>query len=566
MKILRIDMCALTASLEYFPEAWTIVGGRGLTAKILSAEMPPDADPLGTDARLVLATGPLSGTIAPSFGRMSIGAKSPLTFGIKESNVGGPLAQKLDKLEIRAVIIQGAPMGQELHVVKISKDGVSFEDADAYRGMGNYALVEALHEKHGKLVSTMSVGVVGERKQKSASIALTDKDGRPSRHAARGGLGAVMGAKGLKAILVDDAGTSTVAPLQKKVFQDILSKWPELLAAEPSVQRMSKTGTPGILGTLTRIGSAPSKNYSGEPVEGVEDLFGENIEAEGKRRGGKMDACMPGCLVKCSVIYHDSAGKHVTSSLEYETLALMGANLGVADPDAVARFDRKCDDLGVDSIEIGSALGVAASVGKFAMGDVVAVNAILEEIEQGGELGMTIADGVVNTAKSLGVERVPAFKGQAMPAHDPRVGKPTGVTYHTSPMGADHTAGLKYEMDDASAVEQSLREQILNATLDSLGLCQFAVTEDRKVLMSFVRDLLNACYELDVTQDDIIDIGRETLRTELAFNKRAEFSSMHGPAPEFVRAEAAPRMGATFGVDQGEIDSIWDGLDTISVI
>ncbi len=565
MKILRIDMGALTSTLEDLPEAWKIVGGRGLTAKILTAEVPPDTDPLGTAARLVFATGPLAGTMAPSFGRMSIGAKSPLTMGIKESNVGGPLAQKLDKLGIRAVIIQGAPADGKLHILRISKDGVSFEAAGAYSGMGNYALVEALGEKYGKQASMMSIGVVGERMQKSASVALTDKDGHPSRHAARGGLGAVMGAKGLKAIVVDDTGTSAVVPSQKEVFQAALKQWPDMLAADESVQMMSNTGTPGILGVLSRMGSTPTKNYSGEPVEGIEDLFGENIKAKGKKRGGKMDACMPGCLVKCSVIYNDSAGKHVTSSLEYETLALMGSNLGIADADAVARFDRKCDDLGVDTIEIGSALGVASSAGKFKMGDVDAVAALLDEIEQGTELGSMIADGVVNTAKALGVTRVPAFKGQAIPAHDPRVGKPTGVTYLTSPMGADHTAGLKYETDDKGAVEHSLRAQILNATLDALGLCQFAVTDDRKVLMTFVKDLLNACYEIELTEDDVVNLGRGTLRDELAFNKKAEYSTIHGPDPEFVRTEALPRLGMTFGVDQGEIDAIWDDLDTIAV-
>ena len=278
-----------------------------------------------------------------------------------------------------------------------------------------------------------------------------------------------------------------------------------------------------------------------------------------------MAACMQGCMVKCSVVHHGADGKHITSALEYETLALMGSNLGVGNADDVARFDRKCDNLGVDTIEIGSALGVAASAGKFQMGDVAAIDALLDGMQEGTKDGLMIADGVVSTASKLGVNRVPAFKGQAIPAHDPRVGKPTGVTYHTSPMGADHTAGLKYEMGDEGAVEHSLREQIVNAMLDTIGLCQFTVSHDRNVLTTFLKDLINYCYETELTQDDIVNLGRETLRDEVAFNKGAEICEFDA-GPEFVRAEVLPPMSMVFGVDQADMEKIWDDLDSIAVL
>jgi aldehyde:ferredoxin oxidoreductase len=563
MQILRIDMSSLTSSFEDLPEEWKILGGRGLSAKILTAEVPPETDPLGAEARLVFANGPLAGTMSPSFGRMSVGAKSPLTLGIKEANVGGSLSQKLDKLGIRVIVVQGAPAEGSLHIVKITKDGVTFEDAEAYRGMGTYPLCESLHKDHGKKVGIMAIGVVGERKQKSASVALTDKDGHPSRHAARGGLGAVMGAKGLKAIIADDKGTAIVQPMHKKPYRAAIKPWPEAIKQDAIL--FSTTGTPGVVAPLSRMGSTPMHNYSGQPPEDIEGLYGDNIRAEGDKRGGKMDACMQGCLVKCSVIHNDAERNHVTSALEYETLALMGSNLGIGNADAVARFDRKCDDLGVDTIEIGSALGVAASAGKFEFGDIAAVDALLDEIEKGTEDGSMIANGVVNTAKTLGVNRIPAFKGQAIPAHDPRVGKPTGVTYHTSPMGADHTAGLKYEMGDEGAVEHSLREQIVNAMLDTIGLCQFAISNDRKVLTTFVADLFNNCYDLSLTPDDIVNLGRETLRDEVAFNKTAEISDIDA-GPGFVRDEVLPPMGMVFGVDAAEMEKIWDNLDTVAVL
>lgn len=563
MKILRIDMSSLTSSFEDLPEEWKILGGRGLSAKILNKEVPPETDPLGADARLVLANGPLAGTMAPSFGRMSVGAKSPLTMGIKEANVGGTLSQKLDKLGIRAIVVQGAPSDDKLRLVKITKDGVSFEDAEAFRGMGTYPLSAAMREAYGKKVGIISIGVVGERKQKSASVALTDKDGDPSRHAARGGLGAVMGSKGLKAIVVDDKGAKPIKPMMAKDYRAAIKPWPGAIKDDSKI--FSSTGTPGVVRPLSGMGSTPMQNYSGIAPEGIEGLYGDHIREVGDKRGGRMDACMQGCLVKCSVVHHDEEGNHVTSALEYETLALMGSNLGICDADAVARFDRKCDDLGVDTIEIGSALGVAASAGKFAFGDVAAVDALLEEVEKGTTDGSMIANGVVATAKALGVNRVPAFKGQAIPAHDPRVGKPTGVTYHTSPMGADHTAGLAYVMEDDGAVEKSLEAQIMNAMLDTIGLCQFAISNDRNVLTSFIKDLLNYCYEMELTQDDIVNLGRDALRDEVAFNKGAEIADID-TGPGFVRSETLPPMGMVFGVKQEEMEKIWDNLDSIKVL
>ncbi len=564
MKILRIDMSALTTSFEDLPEEWTAIGGRGLSAKILNKEVPPETDPLGPEAKLVIAIGPLAGSMAPSFGRISVGAKSPLTLGIKESNSGGPAGQKLDRLGIRAIIVEGSPKDGALHVVRITKDGVSFEEGSSYRGMGNYELVEALGKQGNEKASVISVGIAGERKQKAASVAFTDKDGRPSRHAGRGGLGAVMGSRGLKAIVVDETGTSQIEFGDKGKFRAVSKGWSTRLNGENN--SMSKFGTTGGIAALSRISSMPSKNYSGEPTENIENIHGETIRETNLERGGKMDRCMPGCIIQCSIILHGEDGKHFTSGIEYETFGLLGSNLGIASIDATARFERQCDDMGFDTIELGSALGMAGGAGKFAFGDIEAVDKLFDEIRQGTEFGLILGDGVVATANSLGVDRIPAFKGQAIPAHDPRVGKPTGVTYATSPMGADHTAGMKYEMDDEGAVEHSLREQIAMSLVDTLGLCNFAMSGDRKALLALLADLLDAQYGLKLTEDEIVDLGKQTLRDELRFNAAAGFNTIHEPLPSFVRTESLPPKGKVFGVPQAELDAIFDNLDTATIV
>ena len=561
MKILRVDMTKLQTRFEDLPEDWIVVGGRGLSAKILRKEVPPATNPLSAEARLVIACGPLAGTLAPSCGRISVGGKSPLTMGIKETNAGGPTAQKLDKLGIRAIVVEGAPKDGKLRLLVIDKGGATLRDADEYKGMKTYTLVEAL-QKHGKNTAVISIGPAGERKWKGASVAFTDKDGHPARHAGRGGMGAVMGAKGLKAIVVDDSGTPAVPIADKAAFREAMTGWPEVIQSDGQLKAFSQLGTPFGIVALRGLGSMPSKNYSSEGTPGVENIGGEALARLRQERGGRMDGCMPGCIVKCSIIFHDADGKHVTSAFEYETIALLGTNLGIADPDELARMDRFCDEMGLDTIELGSAMGVAASRGKMEMGNAASAWALLEEVEKGTEFGATLGNGVVATARALDVTRIPAFKGQAIPAHDGRVCKAVGVTYATSPMGADHTAGLSYEepMAKEGKVEKSFEMQVMMGMVDSLGYCLLASPSDHGAALAFLKNLVNARYGLSVSEEDLMEIGRQTLRDELRFNEGAEFNSIHGPDPAFIRNEPLAPTGSVFDVDPDEVASIWDRL------
>ncbi len=151
--------------------------------------------------------------------------------------------------------------------------------------------------------------------------------------------------------------------------------------------------------------------------------------------------CMPGCVVRCSSDFHDSSGKYLTSAFEYETVVLLGSNLGIDDLDAIARMDRKCDELGIDTIELGCTIGILNDIGLFDFGDAVKAEAFIEEIAKGTPLGRILGSGVEITAKVFGIDRVPAVKGQGLAGHAARFLKGWGVTYATSPQGADHTAG-----------------------------------------------------------------------------------------------------------------------------
>ena len=276
-----------------------------------------------------------------------------------------------------------------------------------------------------------------------------------------------------------------------------------------------------------------------------------------------MVGCMPGCPVKCSIIYHNSDGQPVTSSLEYQTIALLGTNLGITDPDIIARLDYIADDLGIDTIELGSALGVAASINRITMGDSESIFKAMQEIEEGTEFGTILGNGVVATCKALGISRIPAYKGQAIPAHDPRVTKPAGVTYASSPMGADHTVGISYDRyhTKSGQVKRSLESQILNTVWDGFGLCQLSVPQDKTLALEYLRDLTNARFGMDLSVTDLVEIGKETLKSELRFNQHSGFYTVHESEPDFVRNEPVGPRKTVFDIESTEIDSIWNELD-----
>jgi aldehyde:ferredoxin oxidoreductase len=564
MNVLRVDIKNEKVTFENLKEGWKSIGGSAFIAKIMNEEVPPSVDPLGPENLFIVAVGPLAGTGAPQLGRISVGGKSPLTLGIKEANSGGPAAQILDRLGMRAVIVHGAPHDHRLYCLLISKDKTTLIPADEYRGMKNYELVTKLRKQYGEKIAVISTGIAGERNYKGASVSFTDIFGDPSRNAARGGLGAVMGSKGLKAIIIDPAQVGQVDLAHSEEFRKIVKSWVDILKHDISCSLYSRFGTPFAISNSASQGTLPSNNYrSGRPANFIA-VSGDSIQKILFERGGKMHGCMPGCVVQCSIIYPDKDGKRLCAAYEYETIAMLGTNLGITDPDAIARLKFMCDDLGIDAIEIGSSLGLAADAGKMSFGDWKSAARLLEEIEKETPLGLALGNGVVATARYLNVSRIPAFKGQAIPAHDPRSVKGTGVTYFTSPMGADHTAGLTYRIprDKDKQAENSLRSQIQAATCDAFGYCLNSVPGGRASIYSFFADLMNARYELRLTPMDIMEIGKQTLRDQLAFNEKAEFSKTDSKVAAFIREERITPTGQVFDVEDAEIKKLWKGLDS----
>ena len=559
-KIIRIDMTGLKVTTEKSPQGYQLLGGRGLSARILNTEVPATTHPLSNKNKLVVAPGLLAGTMAPSFGRISLGAKSPLTKTIKEANAGGTAAQKLDRLGIKAIIIQGKPRENQLCIIYIDSKGAQIITALDLARKRNYDLVSNLQDRYGKEIEVISIGPAGEAKMTASTIAVTDQDGRPSRHAARGGLGAVMGSKGVKAIVINAENTRATEPLNKEGFKETVRDLREILKQDKGLQSLFKLGTPRVITHHSQLGSMPSWNYHGGPVKDIENIFGEAISEVNQGRGGRMHGCMPGCVVRCSIVFHGDDGQHLTSALEYETLAMLGTNLGITNLDAIARMDRMCDELGVDTIEVGSAIAQLVEAGIIRFGDEQKALETLKELGEGGPMGKIIGQGTAFTAQFLGLDRVPVAKGQAIPAHDPRACKAVGVTYCTSPMGADHTAGLDYRdsISKEGQVKKSRDAQILNATIDSVGYCYLALPTKAPIIYDVIAKLINARYGTDLNKEDILNIGINTIKEELNFNHSAGWTDIHNRLPEFIKKEKLPPHNVVFDIPQDEIESIFN--------
>jgi len=555
-KILRINTREKTHTFEDVSSDLASLGGRGLTAKIILKEVPPTCHPLSKFNKLIVAPGLLSGTAAANSGRISVGAKSPLTGGIKESNSGGVLSQKLAKLGIKAIVLEDKPEEGGFCLVVIKKDSVEILPADDYAGLGNYETTKNLCEKYGKHVAVMSIGPAGEQRLSAASINFSDTDGRPARAAGRGGLGAVMGSKGIKAIVVDDAGAENVPVADAEAFKTANQRWIDILKGHSvSGQGLPSYGTAFLVNIINEAGALPTKNFRSGRFEHAQDISGERIVELIEQRGGKVKhACHPGCVIHCSNVYHDKDGKYLTSGFEYETIWAFGANTTIRDIDDIAMLDRLCDDIGLDTIETGVTLGVAMEAGLIPWGDGKAAIDLVKKVRTGEPIGKIIGNGAAFTGQALGVDRIPVVKRQALPAYDPRAVKGVGVTYCTSPMGADHTAGyavcqniLKVGGDvdplkKEGNVEISKNLQIATAAVDCTGLClfvAFAVVDTEDGVQTIV-NLLNAQYGLSLTTDDVTKLGISVLKDEHEFNAKAGFTKAQDRFPDFFKEPLPP--------------------------
>ncbi|GAB7025487.1 aldehyde ferredoxin oxidoreductase family protein [Geotalea toluenoxydans] len=573
-KILRVNMTELSTKTESVPTAWAGLGGRGLTSTIVAAEVPATCHALGENNKLVFAPGLLTGTPAANSGRLSAGAKSPLTSTIKESNAGGTAAQMLARLGVKALIIEGLPKADKWYSLHVSKEGVTVQEESELVGKGNFAVIEALEARLGKKTGILTIGPAGELKMTAANISVKDPDSKIRSHG-RGGLGAVMGSKKIKFITINDEGAPGVKIAEPEKFKTAARTFAKALLDHPvSGEGLPTYGTNVLVNILNEAGGLPTKNFTIGQFDGHDKISGETLHDTIVARGGKpKHGCHAGCIIQCSQVYHDKDGKYLTSGFEYETIWGLGADCCIDNLDDIALADNIMDDIGIDSIETAVMFGVAMEAGILPFGDSKEMLRLLtDEIGKGTPLGRILGGGAGSVGRAYGVTRVPVVKNQAIPAYDPRSVKGIGITYATSTMGADHTSGYTIATNILNVggfvdplkkdgqVELSRNLQIATAAVDSTGMCIFVAFPalDIPECLPALIDMINARFGISLTGDDVTNLGKQVLKTERKFNIEAGFTKEHDRLPEFFKSEPVAPHNAVWDFSDEEIDEFWN--------
>lgn len=575
---LRVDMGQSAVSLAPLPEGYRSLAGRGLTSRFVCDEVPPRCNALEAANKLIIAPGFLAGSRASSSSRLSVGSKSPLTGTIKEANAGGESAVKLARLGLRALVIEGQAAAGELYVLHVSTNGGTLIRAPELRGLGVYATAERLRAQHRNAV-VICIGPTGEQRMTAAGIATTDIDGVPSRFAARGGLGAVLGAKGLKAIVLDDDGTRPVAPVDpaaKERFRVAARVLVDAITADATCHgSLAVYGTSAALSGMNAIGGLPTRNFSAGEFEGADEVSEAMLRAQVLRRGGagKMGhPCYAGCAIRCSNVVQDEQGEPIVGPLEYETMFALGPNCGIDNLDALARLNWACNDIGLDTIETGNAIGVLMDAGVLPFGDADGAMKLLDEVRRSTPLGRIVGQGAETAARVFGVSRVSSVKGQSMPGYDPRAAKGIGVVYATSTQGADHTIGYTIDpevwksggnWDPTSPVGKVglARDcMIAAAAWDTIGACNFLsyATTSSPIAYDALMEMLSVATGEVWTRERMRQLGQSVLKDERSFNRRAGITAGADRLPEFFRNTPLPPYGGVFDVPDEELDRVYD--------
>ncbi len=557
---LRINTATRAVKKEEHSSKEYLLGGRSLSSRLVGREVPPDCDPLGKKNALFFCNGALSGTAVSSSDRISIGGKSPLTGGIKESNAGGIVGTVMARQGLRCIALEDAPPRDAAwQVIVIGKDGVEFIDGEFLAGKGVYEKSELLSEKFGSKAGCITIGPAAEKLLFTAGIACSDPHGVCSRYAGRGGLGAVMASKKVAAIVIKNDGEVKPEFVDQELFKTGSRKIIKLLHENPISSKFTKYGTAAMVDICQALKVLPTRNFTHGTMEGAEKINAQSMYDLIKERGGEgltQHACMHPCAIQCSNVYPDKDGKILCSPVEYETMALMGSNLCLKNLDTIATMNRIANDAGVDTLDCGAAIGVAMEAGLAEFGDNEAAIRMMEEIRNLTPLGRILASGCKIAAQVLGVRHAPHVLGQAIPAYEPRGTKGMAMTYLSSPMGADHTFGFTLRDEDDPTTKEgkvalSKKFQVIGSRMDAMGMCNFVRYSVRNDMTPLL-DLIKARYDVDISATEFDDIVKETLKIEHQFNTDAGIPAQAHRFAETFYEEAQPETGEKIDITDEE--------------
>ncbi|GAB7009150.1 aldehyde ferredoxin oxidoreductase family protein [Halorubrum trueperi] len=522
--LLTIDLADRSASTAAIDDRLAeFAGGRGLNTSLAYDRIPFDADPLGPENRLYLSTGPMQYSTTSYTGRMAATGLSPLTNGLLSSNAGGFLSRNFTGAGYAAVELVGD--SDELlavHVREIGADGVptvEFESVPDLEQAEVSAVSDRFAESHGVGAEHVAcVGPAGENGVRFASIMTSD-----TRAFGRGGLGAVLGAKGVKALTFDGSADAAI---------DL--DWPDEAGeihreAATSDSIMKRQGTASVTELANEVGALPSYYFSETSFEGVEGISGDRVEEKKYKKG----TCSS-CAFACKLPTRDEEAGVETEGPEFETVMAFGSNAGVDDVVDVMRANELCDELGMDTISCGDVVSMfLESEDEF--GNAGLVRSIVEQIAYREGVGDKLAEGVHRAHEEFGADDW-TVKGLPFSGHDGRKLNGQGLAFATANRGADHMYGEFYPyeyplVDQEDALDPSgldgkppmlVEKENRNAILDSAVVCKFSrgvISDDQ------LAALLNATY------DDLLDLGARVVELERAFNNARGFDREDDTVP-----------------------------------
>ena len=513
--------------------AHKFIGGRGLGTKILYDEGVATVEPLSPENKLIYITGPMTGAAAPSTGRYMVVTKSPLTGMIACSNSGGIWGAKLKHAGWDAIIVEG--QAPEWTYISIEDDKIQLLDAREYLGMMSEEMDTKLKEKHGPTASVLNIGPAGEKQVLLAAI-MNDKD----RAAGRSGVGAVMGSKKLKAIVVKSSRIKLDNIADEEALKEATKKAMDVLMANPVTSSgLKQLGTAILVNIINNVGSLPTRNWQESYYEQAEDISGEALAEKYLVRPG---ACYR-CPIACGRIINVNG--HVTGGPEYEPLWAYGANCGNNDLNVIDECNMLCNEYGLDAISTPCTIAAAMELyqrGAIKEEDCAGVplewgstKALVEWTKRMGnpetELDWLMSSGSARLCEHYGMPEISmSVKKQEMPAYDARGIQGIGITYATSNRGGCHVRGYMISpevlglpqqldrtvTDDKAAWTKTFQD--LTAVIDSMGNCLFT---------SFAlgapeyADLLNAATGTNWTVEELLEIGDRIYNIERMFNKAA---------------------------------------------
>ena len=513
--------------------AHKFIGGRGLGTKILYDEGVATVEPLSPENKLIYITGPMTGAAAPSTGRYMVVTKSPLTGMIACSNSGGIWGAKLKHAGWDAIIVEG--QAPEWTYISIEDDKIQLLDAREYLGMMSEEMDTKLKEKHGPTASVLNIGPAGEKQVLLAAI-MNDKD----RAAGRSGVGAVMGSKKLKAIVVKSSRIKLDNIADEEALKEATKKAMDVLMANPVTSSgLKQLGTAILVNIINNVGSLPTRNWQESYYEQAEDISGEALAEKYLVRPG---ACYR-CPIACGRIINVNG--HVTGGPEYEPLWAYGANCGNNDLNVIDECNMLCNEYGLDAISTPCTIAAAMELyqrGAIKEEDCAGVplewgstKALVEWTKRMGnpetELDWLMSSGSARLCEHYGMPEISmSVKKQEMPAYDARGIQGIGITYATSNRGGCHVRGYMISpevlglpqqldrtvTDDKAAWAKTFQD--LTAVIDSMGHCLF--TSFAMGAQEYT-DLLNAATGTNWTVEQVLEIGDRIYNIERMLNKAA---------------------------------------------